>query len=239
MGSDHTFSVSIRKVIRSMAVVVVALIVAHEIVTLQAVATNPASLAVGQEHGFLRMFDLGTEANFPTWYQVITIAFSAFLLAIIASAKRSVNDKFTWFWAFMGVVFFFLSADEASGIHEAIGSIMEKKMPTSGALSYGWVIPYMILGLVFLGIVWKFLFSLGPKFRILLIVSGIVYVSGAVGMEMVEAYYDNSVGMYTSVGVSLRAIEEGLEMTGILLFNYSLLSYIREQLPQIFFRVDP
>jgi hypothetical protein len=238
MGSDHVFSISTRKLITAMAIAIIAFGILHEILTLHAVATDPTTLYAGQEHGFLRMFDLGTEANLPTWYQVITIAFAGFLLTVITSAKRSSGDRFTWFWGFMGAVFFFLSADEASGIHEALGSLMEKRMPTSGVLSYGWIIPYLIFGLVFLAIVWKFLAALPPKFRILFVVSGIVYVSGAVGMEMVEGYFDGIYGQFSNVGVTLRLIEETLEPTGILLFNYSLLTYIREQLPQIFFRVD-
>jgi hypothetical protein len=239
MGSDHVFSISTRKLISVMIAAIIVFGVLHESLTLHAVATDPTTLYPGQEHGFLRMFDLGTEANLPTWYQVITIAFAGFLLTIIASTKRSIGDKLTWFWMFMGAVFFFLSADEASGIHEALGSIMEKRMPTSGALSYGWIIPYVIFGLVFLAVVWKFLASLPPKFRMLFILSGIVYVSGAVGMEMVEGHFDSTVGQFTNLGVTLRLIEETLEPTGILLFNYSLLTYIREQLPQIFFRVNP
>jgi hypothetical protein len=239
MGSDHYFTISTKKLITGMAIAIIAFGVIHEIVTLHAVATDPASLAQGQEHGFLRMFDLGTEANLPTWYQVITLAFSAFLLTIIWSAKKSVSDRFTWFWGFMGLVFYFLSSDEASGIHEALSNQMDKHGYSGGGiLSYGWILPYMVFGLVFLAVVWRFLMSLSMKYRVLFVVSGVIYVSGAVGMEMVEAYYDNTVGAYTNLGVTLRLIEETLEPTGILLFNFTLLSYIREQLPPILLRIE-
>jgi hypothetical protein len=239
MGSEFAFTISIRRVVTTMAIVVAALIIIHEVVALKAVQGNVEEMKLGQQHGFLRMFDLGSESNIPTWYQTTTIALSGYLLWFIASAKRSTGDQFAWFWGFMSIVFFFLSADEAAGFHEAVGSVLEKIMPTGGVLSYGWIIPYSLLGIGFLVIIWRFLHSLEPRYRRLLIASGIVYVSGAVGMEMVEAYFDNIVGIYSPIGVSLRAVEEGLEMFGILFFNYSLLTYIKEQLPQIFFRVDP
>jgi hypothetical protein len=68
--------------------------------------------------------------------------------------------------------------------------------------------------------------SLPSKVRNLFIVAGCVYVSGALGCELIEGFYkknypgDNSImGLYV-------VIEEIFEMIGITIFVYALLDYV-------------
>jgi hypothetical protein len=56
-----------------------------------------------------------------------------------------------------------------------------------------------------------------------------LYVGGAVGVEMFGAKVASMGGMDTMSYALLVAVEEGLEMFGIVLFSYALLSYIGQR----------
>ncbi|HET6462678.1 MAG TPA: hypothetical protein VFH33_02670, partial [Candidatus Krumholzibacteria bacterium] len=62
------------------------------------------------------------------------------------------------------------------------------------------------------------------------LLAGIVYVAGAAGAEMIGALYVHAFHTEHALGYDIEcAIEESLEMTGIILFIYALLSYIETQ----------
>ena len=63
----------------------------------------------------------------------------------------------------------------------------------------------------------------------LFIASGMIYVIGAMGLEILGGIQDVLHGSNTLVYLLLCTIEEILEMLGIAIFIYTLLSYIREQ----------
>lgn len=74
----------------------------------------------------------------------------------------------------------------------------------------------IIFALIFL----KFIFYLPLKFRTLFISSAAIYLLGAVGVEIMGAVYTETV--YYQI---VMPIEETLEMSGIIMFIYSLLSF--------------
>jgi hypothetical protein len=64
------------------------------------------------------------------------------------------------------------------------------------------------------------------NFRIIFIFSGIVYLSGTVGMEIIDGLYANAYGDQNLFYFLLTTLEETLEIVGIMFFLYSLMSYI-------------
>lgn len=76
--------------------------------------------------------------------------------------------------------------------------------------------------------------ELVKKVRWLLAASFIIYVSGAIGMEMIASdYYSNGSGVgATTKGlypIVLQGTEELLEMLGITVFIYGILLYMQER----------
>ncbi len=233
MQPSVTFSV--RKIMGTMIVAVIFLHIMSLIVTVHAQQTVPETLLEGQEHGFLRMFDVSAEANIPTWYSDLTLGLSSVLLLVIGLVKKGENDRFAWYWLFMSIVFCFLSMDEASCIHEAVGSLMSKHVKTEGVLSYGWVIPWGLATLAFAAMYIRFLLALPRKIAILMVIAGAIYVGGALGMEFVEGVLDEKLGVLSLTEVLMRDLEEWGEMGGILLFNYTLLTYLKDHVGPIRF----
>lgn len=179
---------------------------------------------------FYNMFNLTTEGNIPTFYSSITIFISAILLGFIAFFRKK-NNLPHILWLYLSLIFLFLSIDEASEIHERIGTIFEDNLNLTGFLSWGWVIPYGLLLLVFATIYFfKFLPQLPKKINWLFLISGIIYVFGAIGFEMLAAQNYSSYNNSEILDSIYYSIEEFFEMLGIALFIYSLLLYINDEI---------
>ena len=190
----------------------------------------------GGENDFLlkivEKFDLDQERNnLPTWFQSSSLLLCSFLLCIIALIRHEIKDKDTRFWGIMALVFLYLSLDEAVSIHEQTAVPFRELFQTHGILFFGWVIPAIFLcGLFF---IWslKFLRNLPPRVSWLFIFAGAIYVSGALGVEMIGAsYYESFIeplnGKVDLNYTLLTTLEELLEMCGITTFAYALLDYL-------------
>lgn len=244
MQPSITFSV--RKIMTIMIVAVVFLHIMSLALTIHTQQTSPETLLMGREHGLLRMFDVSTEANLPTWYSDITLAFSSVLLLVTGLVKKWKHDRFARYWLFMSAVFCFLSIDEASSIHEAVGSIMLTHAKSPGVSKYGWMIPWGILTLGFALFSIRFLLALPRKTAVLMVISGAIYVGGAFqggvggefGTEVVSAVLGRDVGTLSLTDVLVHDLGEWGEMGGILLFNYTLLAYLKDHVGPIVISLD-
>jgi hypothetical protein len=178
-----------------------------------------------------KFFNLDYEASFPSFFSAILLFLSAILLFLISTQKKIV--RYHTHWRILGFVLLFLCLDEATSIHEElIGEIQVRLFEQrgfsdlNGFLYFGWVIPYALLitavGLFFL----KFVLSLPSKIRNLFILAGCVYISGALGCELMEGYYKKNNPSDTIMMGLYISIEETLEMCGLTIFVYALLHYI-------------
>lgn len=176
------------------------------------------------------LFNIRTEGNIAAYYSSTTILFASFLLGFI-SLFRKMNGLSCSLWLILALIFFYLSIDEAVQLHERVGVIIDNNFNLSGYLSWGWVIPYGILVLIFAAVYYfKFLPQLSKKIYWLFIISGSIFVIGAIGFEMLAAKNYNSDNFSEITNAICYSIEEFLEMLGIALFIFSLLLYIKEEI---------
>jgi hypothetical protein len=75
----------------------------------------------------------------------------------------------------------------------------------------------------------RFVLHLSPPVRDRVIVAGSLYVGGALGMEMVGAYYASTISTETIRYALSALIEETMEMLGIVLFIHGLLIQLSGQ----------
>lgn len=184
----------------------------------------------GHDRYLVTLFDLDKEWNLPTWYSSVSLLFCAFLLAIISLAKKQENAPFTFHWTFLAVVFLLLSLDEAVQLHEQTITPLRVLLNAKGIFYFTWVIPAFAI-VCFLGLAYlKFFFSLSKEMRVLFFVSGALYVGGALGMELVGGYYTELHGQNNLGYALLTNLEEVLEMIGVLVFIYALMSFINIEL---------
>lgn len=139
---------------------------------------------------YTQLFDLDLEANLPTDFNSMLFFICAVLALFIGSNSEGALRRG---WLTLCGVFVFLGVDEGSQIHEKLmlttlrlmnhGSISGTKF---GWLYYAWVIPYGIAA-VSLGL-WllRWFMALDPRLRLRMIMSGAVYVFGAIFLEMLS-----------------------------------------------------
>ncbi len=181
--------------------------------------------------------NLDKEVNdLPTWYQSSTLLVSSVLLLVIGLARRELKDKDAKYWGLLSLIFLFLSLDEAVSIHEQMTMPLRTTFHLEGFLFLSWVIPASFLVAV-LGIVLsRFLFRLPSSTRNLMILSALIYLAGALGVEMVGANYMFMMNDPPDIGSNftyaiITTVEEFLEMTGIVVFIYCLLTYLFVPIP--------
>jgi hypothetical protein len=185
----------------------------------------------------IALFDFDREENVPTLYSSATLLLCAGLLAVIATAQRRQKKSDYLYWAGLALVFLFLSIDETAGIHERLIKPLRSALHTSGLLYYAWVIPYAALMIALAAVYFRFLFSLAVKIRYLIVFAGILYVTGAVGGELIGGYWVELHGVENVTYALITTCEESLEMAGVLVFIYALMSYITSELSDLFFHI--
>lgn len=176
---------------------------------------------------FTDFFFVNKEGNLPSWYSGTALLFTSAIIMVIALLKRQANDGYKWHWFILSLIFFYLAVDESAQIHEAINQSLRVFGDSSGFLHFLWIIPAGILTVIFALAYLRFLFHLPPRQRVLFIIAGVMYVTGALVLESVAGYIIeqlNRPGSFLEI-VSIH-LEELLEMLGIVVFIYALLTYL-------------
>jgi hypothetical protein len=182
----------------------------------------------------IALFNLDREGNIPTLFSSVTTLLCAGLLAVIATARKRQEKREYLYWAGLAIIFLFLAVDDGAAIHENIIRPLRTALHTSGVLYFAWVIPYGILviavGLIYL----RFLFTLTVKTRYMIILAGILYVGGALGFELIGGYWTTLYGQENLAYELITTCEQTLQMSGILVFIYALMSFIASELNDIY-----
>ena len=169
---------------------------------------------------------MGDEVSVATWFQTLLLVAAALVLLLGGlRARHQVTDARGWF--FLAAVMTTLSIDEAVSLHERIGSALRSLLDTSGVLYYVWVVPALVFAAVVAAVQVGWLRRLPSATRRLVVLAGAVYVLGAAGFELLAAAGDEANGTATLTSVSLSAVEELLEMSGVSLFVVAILGHLR------------
>jgi hypothetical protein len=180
-----------------------------------------------EENRWIDLFDVDYERSFPTIYSVLSLQVCSVLLGTIAyMTAKFQRGKQVRYWFVLSLLFLFLSFDEAISLHERLSGPLRRAFSPTGIFHHAWVIPGIVFVLVCLLIFFNFLMSLPPKIRFLFFLSGIIFVSGSIGMELAGGYWVSHYGAQNFISSLLVTIEEFLEMLGIVFFIYALLIHL-------------
>lgn len=168
------------------------------------------------------LFSLSYEQNIPTWYSSALLFSCSAALALIAAGSRRERAPFVRHWWGLAAAFLYISLDETASIHEGAGRFFK----LHGVFYFSWVIPAGIIvaaiGLAYL----RFLAHLPRGARRQFIISGVIYVGGALFMELPLGYWTEREGSRNFVYAAIDAVEEGMEILGASLFLLALVDYI-------------
>jgi hypothetical protein len=182
------------------------------------------------------------ERNIPTFFSVVLFLISASVLFFIGLQARSNGVKDHNYWTVLSYIFLFLSLDEFAGFHEKMvkpANDLLKLNKISDFFAYGWVVPAFIL-VVVLGFIYiRFIWALPKKTRFTIIGAAFLFLFGAIGMEMIGGFLKKNFGMDSVAYVIGTTFEEFFELTGLIVFIYGLLDYLKSQFTEIFVKITP
>ena len=194
--SDHHFELVIlpQEYCQLLLAVIVSLILIH-------CGLNYYHLEIEERPWLVQqLFHLDEENNIPTWYSSFLLLNCAFVLHVVSKKKMDHQAH----WTFLSLGFLILAVDEVAGMHESLNT----------AIDINWAIPGAILVAVVGVLFIPFLLSLERRLAILFVISGLLYVSGALGVELLSEDMDEDSLEYGFA----TAVEEGMEMLGAWMF---------------------
>ena len=198
-------------------------------------------LGFGHDHiyGLASLFRLDREANVPTLFSSCLFLLNAALLGIFGYLKRLSGASYRP-WVSLALIFCFLSVDEAARIHERLIDPVGIALDTGGIFYFAWIIPYGILTALLAAIYLPIIWPLERRFRYLLLLSGGLYIGGAVGFEMIGGALRDSFQTYETVWYAISmTCEESLEMAGLIIFTYTLMLLIQNEDKNVSLFISP
>lgn len=170
------------------------------------------------------------ERNIPTFFSFMLLAFAATLLALHARLATLRGDRWWRKWALLAGVFVALAFDEAAEVHNLLTGPIRYELGTDGVLHFAWIIAVAPLVALLAFSLVGFLLAQPRRIAVWMILSGAVYVSGSLGMEMVNGVLAGNEEGYGAPGYLVGVtVEETLEMVGLTLFCAALLAALRRR----------
>ncbi len=189
-----------------------------------------STYVAGHDHvfGLVELLDVDVEHNIPSYFSAGLLACAALLTTLVAGAERCPRGRMRWQWIALATGFGGMALDEALSLHERLivplGEWMGPDRPS--ALRFTWVIVAFVAVPLFGLAFWPFWRRLPRRSRRQSAVGAAVYLSGALGMEVMGGIWAMQRGQQ-NLGYQLHvAVEETLEMAGVVLFIRCLLVYV-------------
>lgn len=197
----------------------------------------------GEYYRLTEFFDVGIEANIPTIYSTLQLGLASAVSALVAVVIVRQKGRDSGYWYGLAIAFLFLSFDEGATIHETVGYYTEKRFENlaTGYLYFIWIIPYGIGVMWFVAAYFPFLLRLPKRTAIGLVISGAIFVGGAIGVESISAAVYEAAAQLERRPLEyylLYSLEEFMEMFGIALFIFYALDYLATRSEQVTIRLS-
>jgi hypothetical protein len=226
--SDFEVRLSPRAIVQVLAAAVAIVLAASLAAALAQPSLKPES------PGMYLLLNVDFESNLPTWFSSLLLMLCAGTAALIAGLSRDRADAARG-WAILALLFVALSADEAAAFHELLVYPLRALVRESPWLRYPLILPgaaVLMAGWFVLG---SFLRDLPARTRQRLGWGLALFASGALGIETVGGWFDPLVYGDSVTYVALATLEEGLEMSGVVVAFMGLLDHIEQHVGPIRF----
>jgi hypothetical protein len=162
-----------------------------------------------------KFVDVNAETNLPSWFSAVLLTVTGLVTFEFGRQGFLARARWSRHWMVLGLGFCYLSLDELVGLHERLVAPMTALVGDGGVFKYAWVAAALpavaVVGLLYA----RFLLALPRRVGVQVVLAGVLYVGGSVGLEMVaNALSDagfSERGMFLG---TLQAVEEACEMVG-------------------------
>ena len=223
-AADHSqagiIPITPRSVRNLLTAITAGFLVAHSIVQV-------GIYGFGAEKHWLDSLNMDRELNLPTLFSSALLLLAALLMRRLGKSSPHIAAQD---WRLLSKIFIFLALDEGLQIHEIL-IIPGLRHQVHPALASTWVVPYTGLALILLWRFRRFLGSIPPATTSRLLRAGAVYISGAIGMEMIGSFAVRSslIRLHSPWYGAITGLEETLELLGIILLIDALIRALLEQ----------
>ncbi len=178
-----------------------------------------------------RFFDVDEELSIPTWFSQILLLLISVFSVVAAKLQREINPLHSRAWGFLAVVFLIASLDEGVGFHEMLVGPMWVVLGIDDAqLTMVWILPALLVVALSVLVLAPFLVTLDRSVRRLIIGGGIVFLTGAVVIELLSVVIrlgsDELAAWWARVGFVATGLEELLEMLGAIVILWGVATQI-------------
>jgi hypothetical protein len=178
-----------------------------------------------ENNNLITLFNIDAEKNIPSLYSGVQLLLSSLLLSMVAIVKRQTKGSYVKHWYGLSVIFLYLALDEWFAIHETLNPVLHQFIQNSPAARLD--ILNLIFLITFVVIYTKFVLNLPSRIKLLFIISGVLYVTGAIAIEIIgENFFSYIYHKPRLASQIISTLEEFLEMLGINLFIYAILLHL-------------
>jgi hypothetical protein len=170
------------------------------------------------------------EATLYSWYSTLILASIGVGFGAIALARGRAG-KVPWQYVVMAATALLLSADEAAILHERSWHVASG-LGVAWSWTDGWLVVGIPLALVAGAVLFWIARSIDPLLRRRLIIAGLIFFLGAMGVEILGAPLETNRWELPDTQLFLLTnlaflVEESLELAGALIALWATLSYLR------------
>lgn len=181
----------------------------------------------GRLFGLVEFAELNEEGSLGTWVAAVLLVATS--LVALACARADTRERGRWRhnWRLLAAVLLFMSIDEVGTLHDDLGEALHEHLDTGGVFYFAWTVPALVLGAVFLILQLRFVWALPTPTRRGVIIAGIVFVTGAAGLEFVEsALFESAEERATLVIELITLVEEVFEKSAVALLLVTELRFL-------------
>jgi hypothetical protein len=174
-----------------------------------------------------RQFDFDVKNNLPHAFKTLLLLLCAGAIFLNAHNEAQSGGAFLQRWRLLGWIFLALAVDEEVQLHQQFVSPLLALLRgvdldgTVDARIY-WIVPYLILTAIFCAAYLGFWWRLPPRVRRWFALAGVVYVSGAAGVEEIAHKCAAHFGDHNVPYLLLTNFSEFMQMLGSIFFIRAL-----------------
>lgn len=175
---------------------------------------------------FAHEFNLDNEQVLPAFFSGFLLLLAGLLALAVAADHFHARARFRWHWGLLALAFFYLGLDEMLHLHENWSLPGADLISGSKGFFFAWVPSAIVLMVVFGLVFLPFFLNLPRRAQVLFLAAGVLYVGGALGMELVASEYMSTFNDWGYDYWRLVAVEEGVEMLGVIVAIHALLQML-------------
>ena len=169
-------------------------------------------------------FYFDSKFNLPSFFNTLLLLIATGILYYVHIAyARKYVPELKWFW--LAVLFFLMAIEENVSVHVFLGTLQPSFL--------AWVIPVGVALIALVAYFGQLVYKVLRKIAIGFVMSGIVYTTGAIVLQLTGARLEPVVGKWSAVYAGISTLEETLEMLGVIMFIHYMLEYVKIEFPTV------